>query len=719
VLIFVQSGWAITSVITRHQTSGDFLKGEAQKAIIDSAGTLRLAPETTEVDCGELLKDVWSIHTMHADQDGTLYFGTGPDAKVFRYAQGRCEQVYPVPTEDTAQAADSGIRNEHVFAIANDVAGRLLVAVSGETGKLVRLNQGKAEVVFEDKRVKYIFATVLDQDNNIYLATGPEGLLFRLDPFCQSPELIYDAQDKNLLSLAIHENTIYAGGDQRGLIYKIDPEQKDAVVLYDSDQDEITALLVDDSGNLYAASSSAEAAMVQLKAPGISLKKQPGRPDRPDDRDPNQPSPVGAVLKTPNNDESKEKEEGKSTPPPPMPPAVKVAGHIYKITPDGFVTDIFSEIAVLYSLSQADGKLWLGTGNKGQLFTIDPKTEEDGILFEDKTSSQITSIAHFNGTAYLGLSNPARLIQMAQTFTPQGTYESEMIDAGQPTRWGKLQIEAAIPEGCLVSMACRSGNVKDPNDATLSAWSHETAITKATDLDCPVGRFGQYRLTLSSDPEGKETPVIREVTVAHAVPNLAPNVLAVKAERSRDKKTPHLIDISFAAKDDNRDELEFTLQFRKAGRTTWIPLKDELDQPRYQWDGQTVEDGRYEVRVIANDRKSNTPETALTGSRVSSVFVIDNTAPEITRAQMQVSGHDVTAELLVEDEFSVLGKVQYTVDSNEKWITALPDDLIYDTLAEAFTIPIKDLEPGDHVIAFSVADDLENTRYKTYEVTIP
>jgi len=719
-VILAPACWAVTSVITRHRTSSDFLKGEVEKVIVDSSGTLRLAPKSTEADCGELLKDVWSIHTMYADNDGVLYLGTGPDAKVFRYARGRCEEVYPADVEKPDGSVDSEILNEHVFAIAKDVAGRLLVGVSGESGKLVRLNQGKAEVVFEDKRVKYIFAIALDQNNNIYLGTGPEGLLFRLDPFCQSPELIYDAQDKSLLSLAIDDNTIYAGSDERGLVYKIDPEQKRATVLYDSDQKEVTALLVDDSGNLYAASSSAEAAMAQLKAPsGISLKNEPGRPDRPDNRDPNQPSSAAESLQTPNNDEAKKQEEDKSAPKPPVAPTPKVAGHIYKITPEGFVTDIFSEIAVLYSLAEADGTLWLGTGNKGQLYSIDPETEEKGIVFEDKTSSQITSIARMDGTTFIGLSNPARLMRLEKTFASKGTYESSMIDAGQPAQWGKLQIEADIPDGCLVVLACRSGNVEDPNDATLSPWSHEAAITKATELDCPVGRFCQYRLTLTADSEGGKTPEIREVTAAHVVPNLAPNVLAVKAERSRDKKTPSVIDISFMAKDDNKDDLEFTLQFRKAGRTTWIPLKDELDQPRFQWDGQTVEDGRYEVRVIASDRKSNSPDTALTGSRVSSVFVIDNTAPEITDADLQVSGKDITAKLLVEDEFSVLGKVQYTVDSNEKWTTTLPDDLVYDTLAESFTIPIKDLEPGVHVIAFSVADDLENTRYKTYEVTIP
>jgi outer membrane protein assembly factor BamB len=719
-VILVQACWAVTSVITRHETSDDFLKGEVERVIVDSSGTLRLAPQSAEANCGERLKDVWSIHTMYADKDGVLYLGTGPNAKVFRYAQDRCEQVYPADVENPSGDVDSEILNEHVFAVANDVAGRLLVAVSGETGKLIRLNPGKAEVVFEDKRVRYIFAIALDQNNNIYLGTGPEGLLFRLDPFCQSPELIYDAQDKSLLSLAIHDNTIYAGSDERGLVYKIDPEQKRATVLYDSEQDEVTSLLVDDAGNVYAASSSAQAAMAQLKAAsGISLKKEPGRPDRPDIRDPNLPSPAIESLQTPNNDGAKKQEEDESAPKPPMAPMAKVAGHIYKITPEGFVTDIFSEIAVLYSLARADGTLWLGTGNKGQLYSIDPETEEKGIVFEDKTSSQITSIARMNGTAFLGLSNPARLMRLEKTFASTGTYESPMIDAGQPAQWGKLQIEADIPDGCLVLMACRSGNIEDPNDATLSAWSHEAAITKATQLDCPVGRFCQYRLTLTADPEGGKTPEIREVTAAHVVPNAAPNVVAVKAERSRDKKTPSVIDIGFMVKDDNKDELEFTLQFRKAGRTTWIPLEDELDKPRYQWNGLTVEDGRYEVRVIASDRKSNSPETTLTGSRVSSVFVIDNTAPEIAHAEMQVSGNDVMAGLRVEDEFSVLGKVQYTVDSNEKWVTALPEDLVYDTLAESFTIPIENLEPGVHVIAFSLADDLENIRYKTYEVTIP
>ncbi len=706
---------AVTTVITRHQAGTDFIQGETDKVVVDSGGTLRLAQRSTAIDCGALLDDAWSVHSIVSDAEGVLYLGTGPDAGVIRYADEEVEQIYPIQPADFNELSDSSIRNEHVFAMALDVAGRLLIGVSGQAGKLVRLAQ-EPEVVFEDDRVQYIFAIATDQDDNIYLGTGPEGLVFRLDPFCQNSEIVYEAKDKSILSLAVHDGMVYAGSDERGLVYKIDPATKRASILYDSEQNEVPAILVDESGVVYAVSTSAQAAQMQLKASGLSFKKKPGRPD---DSDESEASPAADSLNTANSDKEKEEKKEKPVPEAPLPPIAKIAGHVYRITPDGFVTDIFSEIAVLYSLLQTDGTLWLGTGNKGQFFSIDSQTEQKAIVFEDKRSSQITSAVKVDGAIYLGLSNPARLVRLDKALEAKGTFDSPLIDAGQPARWGKLQVEADVPDGCQIKMACRSGNVKDPNDATFSDWSEPVVLTEATVLACPVARFCQYRLTLLSGAETNATPVVRQVTAAHVIPNLAPNVVAIKAERSRDKKKPYVIEIAFTAKDDNKDQLEYTLEFRRAGRAGWIPLKDALDKPKFAWDGRTVEDGRYEVRVTANDRKSNTPETALTGSRISDVFVNDNSPPEIKWAHLLVEDGNVTAEMLIEDAFSVLGSVRYTVDSNEKWITAMPDDLVYDTLSEAFTIRIEGLDSGDHVIAFSVADDLQNTRYKTYEVTIP
>lgn len=703
---------AVTSVITRHNSGPDFLKGDAENIVIDSIGTLRLGRRTTHVDCGNLLKDVWSVNCLLADSRGALYLGTSPNGRVIRVLNDTAMQVYPAKSGDAS--IGDGFSNEHIFALGLDVADRLLIGVSGETGRLVRLG-AEVETVFEHAQVQYIFAIARDADNHLYLGTGPEGLIFRLDPFCQNAEIFYDAQDKNILSLAIHDGVLYAGADQRGLVYKLPLDGKAASVLYDSEQTEITALLTDAAGNVYAAATSAQAAAQQIRAASAAMTRSPGRPDS------SGAAPAGSdasTLNTANSDEAKEEPSARPTPPAPQPPASRTAGQVYKITPEGFVTTVFSEMAVFYALERDGTSLWLGTGGDGRLYTIDAVTEEKSIAYEDTLSSQITAMVRMNDGLYLGLSNPARLVRLGKGYEPRGVYESSLVDAGQPARWGKLQLEAELPAGAVISMASRSGNVGDPNDPTFSNWSDDVALTGPADLRSPVGRFLQYRLTLTT-PDADKTPVVREAAISHVVPNLAPTVMSVRAARSRDKNKPTIIEVVFTAQDDNRDELIYTIEFRQVGRDRWILLKEDLTQPKFEWDGRTVEDGRYEVRITADDRKGNSPDTALTGSRISDPFVIDNTPPVIESSTIAVQDRGVVLQMSVRDALTVIGKVAYTVNSHEQWVSVLPDDSVYDTTHETLTLRIDDLESGPNVIAVSVADDLGNTLYKTYEVRIP
>ena len=375
-------------------------------------------------------------------------------------------------------------------------------------------------------------------------------------------------------------------------------------------------------------------------------------------------------------------------------------------------------MAVFYAIVHHQDRLWLGTGGMGRLYTIERVTEEKSIAYEDTLSSQVTALASLGDSLYLGLSNPARLVRLEKGFERRGVYQSSPVDAGQPARWGTLQLEANLPAGTAISMASRSGNVGDPNDPTFSPWSHETPLTGPEDLTSPVGRFLQYRLTLTtSDPE--ITPVVREAAVSHVVPNLAPQVTSVRTARSRDKNKPTITEITFTAQDDNRDELIYKIEFRQVGRSRWILLKDNVTQPRFEWDGRTVEDGRYEVRITADDRKSNCPATALTGTRISDPFVIDNTPPVIERDEIEIQDGSVLLHLAVRDALTIIGKVAFTVNSHEQWTSVLPDDKVYDRTFETFTLRTDDLESGPNVIAVSVADDLDNTLYKTYEVEIP
>jgi len=278
-----------------------------------------------------------------------------------------------------------------------------------------------------------------------------------------------------------------------------------------------------------------------------------------------------------------------------------------------------------------------------------------------------------------------------------------------------MQIEADIPQGCTVQVASRSGNVKDVNDPTFSEWTELVEVTQPVQLRCPLGRFCQYKLVLQSK-DGLKSPLIREIAVASSVPNLAPKVQSVSVSRITSAGKEGAFKISYKAKDDNGDKMIYKIDFRKVGRTNWIELKDELETGSFEWDGKTVEDGRYEVKVTTSDERSNTTTTKLTGSRISEPVVVDNTAPVIKKHSIDKDKKTITLKLLVSDEFSAIGRLNYTVDSNAKWTGTMPDDLVYDTTDEDFTIVIDKLKAGEHIIAVRISDSVGNIVYKTFEV---
>ena len=731
-LVLSSASSAVSSKITRHSSSSDLLKGEAKNVVISSRGTFQLGSSWESLV--EEFEDVWSVNSIVVS-GGTLYIGTSPNGGIYKYSLGKLTKIYPEPsqenaprknTEEKKDANKTGdantvededyLSNEHIFAMATDVTGRLLAGISGDTCRLCRFKNDKYEVILELDEDKYIFAIAIGAGGNIYLGTGPEGKIYQLDPAGKKSQLIYDSQDKNILSLSAgKDGFVYAGSDSRGLVYKINPRTKTATVLYDSDQPEITALLFTEDGALHAAATTAK--IVQAQTQFAAQLPSAGRPEAKAAK-PESSAKGGLQLKIANIKAATGKTPAKRPTPPRKPARPGQASYIYKITGDGFVTDVFSEAAVFFCLAEKDKNLLVGTGNNAQLFTIEPASEQEAITYEDEQASQITAVAVRKEAVYLGTANPAKLIQLGTGFTSTGTYTSDLIDAGQPAQWGKLQIEADIPQGCKVLVASRSGNVKDVNDPTFSEWTEPVEVTKPVQLRCPLGRFCQYKLSLQSK-DGSKSPIVREIAVASSVPNLAPKVEAVNVSSIAAPGKKGTFKISYKAKDNNEDKLIYKIDFRKTGRTSWIELKDELEADNFEWDGRTVEDGRYEVRVTASDERSNTTTTKLTGSRISEPVVVDNTPPVIKRQSINKDDTTVTLNLQISDEFSAIGKLEYTVDSNVEWKGTLPDDMLYDTMDEDFTIVIDKLKAGEHIIAVRISDSVGNIIYKTYEVNLP
>jgi len=745
-LFFSSACLAVSSKVTRHTSSSDLVKGRTEKVVIGSRGTIQLSRAAESlIKEFKSFDDVWSINSI-VISGGTVYFGTSPNGGIYKYNLNKLAKIYPVNADsaqsekkqDDPEKAEAGdieseqyLSNEHIFAMATDVSGRLLAAISGKDCRLCRLEGEKMETIFEPNDAKYIFALALDDGGNIYLGTGPEGKIYQLNPLGKKPQLIYDSQDKNILSLAIGlDGCLYAGSDTRGLVYKIHPRTKKVTVLYDSDQPEITVLLpVENSESdvsLYAAATSAKIVQTQTQFAASTFSgTSPGRPEAQDKSEESAGENKGDIkLEIANTKVASEAKP--SAGPPPVRKGTKPsqASHIYKITQDGFVTDVFGEAAVFFCLAEKDGKLLVGTGNNASLFSVDPTMEQQVVIYEDEQAAQITAIALAGDAVYLGTANPAKLITLGSGFASEGTYTSDLIDAGQPATWGKLQLEASVPQGCKVLLSARSGNVQDVNDPTFSEWSEPAEITAPVQLQCPLGRFCQYKLILQSQ-YGTDSPLIREIAVACTVPNLAPRVESVTVGRIKSAGKQGVFKISHVTKDDNGDKLVYKIDFRKLGRTNWIELKDELEAASFEWDGKTVEDGRYEVRVTASDAGSNTTLTKLAGSRVSEPVIVDNTGPVVKNMKITSSlkdnGQYRVLGIEIADQLSAIGKLEYTIDSNDRWISTVPDDLVYDTTDENFTIRIdaeEDLPKGDHVITVRVSDADGNTTYKTLEVNV-
>lgn len=736
---------AVTSRLTYHNTAEQLLKGKAENVIISSKGTLKLGRGWERLTSD--FNDVWSINCIVVS-GGKIYIGTSPNGGIYRYSLGKTEQIYsalenetkPQKQQDqvnkTDDANESGevvrgdeqLANEHIFAMATDISGRLLTAISGRRCALCRLEDNELRTIFEPDDAKYIFAVSVAKDGTIYLGTGPQGKIYSLDSAGKEAKVLYDSTDKNILSLAIADDgSLLAGSDTRGLVYKIDPDTGSAAVLYDSEQPEVTALLVTPQGDLYAAATSAQVVAAQNKF----ARQAPlaGRPEIKTEQSEQSNPGSSSQLKIANSDKDKQtdnRQEASNR----KPPKPETASHIYKISPQGFVTDVFAETVVLFALAQQNDKLLLGTGNEAELFNIEPATEESAVIYKDQQASQITALAVVGNDIYAGTANPAKLIKINSGYTSNGTYTSDLIDASQPADWGKLQIEAEIPRQCKVFVASRSGNVDDANHPTFSNWTQPVEIKAPVQLQCPLGRFCQYKLLLSTSDESS-SPVIREVAAASTIPNLTPNVKEVTVRRSDKPEKQGFFEIKYNAEDDNGDTLIYKIDFRKLGRRLWIELDKDIKNTEYEWDAKTVEDGRYEIRVTAGDEPSNSPQTAMSASRVSEPVVVDNTPPSIeirsissNKGQMtlitpaEIYSEHANIELTVIDRFSAIEQLAYTIDSNKDFKAAIPDDLVYDTTEENFTLALDKLTDGEHVVSIRAKDSVGNTAYKTVELNV-
>ena len=687
-------------------------RGTADGVAIRSDGRLEAGPATSLLfTAGSSY--VWSVAV---DAAGAAYVGLGGStngsAAVMRVtADGESEKVF-AGTELGVQAVRVG------------TDGAVYAATSPD-GKVYRLRQAgaAAEVVFDSgataEKPRYLWDLAVGKDGAVYVAAGAPAVVYRVGVGAKA-DVLFRTADQHIRCLAMGDDgTLWAGSDGAGVIYRFPTLKAGAkpFAAYAAGRREITSLALGSGGEVYAAAVGAKS--------GSTLP----------------PLPVtGNVAVTVTF----------------LQPGSATAANASSVVPEGSEID---EIAadgtpsklltlkddVVYALLMRGAEVMAATGNRGRVYRVDPKVP--GQFTEVARmggAAQATSFAATKGGVLVGTTNSGKVLRVGDARAAVSTYTSEVFDAGQISRWGRVEVQyvAAAP---VPDISMRTGNVPSP----VEGWSDwEKVRLNEGAAGVPLGRYAQWRAELraGTDVDGvglnylprNVAPVVDEVVVAPgarvaAVPALtqAPTVQVVFPAAAgaaqaisfvqdaatsplTAQKDKNAVTVRWSAHDDNGDDLMFAVWYRGESEANWRLLKDKISDRYYSFDSSLLPDGSYVAKVVASDSPVHTDAEALTGEKVSAGFTVDTTPPVPGALTARMENGKVHATLEARDATSPIAHAEYSVDAGA-WqyvepVGGLSDSLMerYDFTADVPVAAGKVLKPGEHVIAVRVYDRFEN-----------
>jgi hypothetical protein len=471
---------AVETKVWDQSDQADFTKGTPKDLSIRSDGHVTLSPTFKELDSTNV-PYLWAITQ---DAKGTLYYAGGAPT-------GATTKVYALPPNGKPKVV-AELTGLEIHSLALDNRGRLYAAVLPDA-KIYRIISGGKPELFFDPKCKYIWAMAFDSAGALFVATGDAGLIYKITPNGQGSKF-FDTEETHARSMIIDESgNLIVGTEPSGLVMRITPEGK-SFVLYQTSKREVTAV-AERGGIIYAASVGNKTGTTSVTGPAPVLPSTPA---------PIQPT--GA--------------QRTGTPPPSLPPAVgsisaAITGgsEFYRIQKDGFAERIWNSSAdLIYAIAfDAAGKPILGTGNRGLIYRVD--SDELSTQLLNAPPTQVTAFWQGrNNVVYAATGNVGNVYAIGPGMQTSGTLESDVLDAGEFSHWGKVHVAPAT-EVTGIQLETRSGNVSNPEN-NWSSWSKVNISQIGGAIASPAARFLQYRLTLRCLPSG-QSPELSAVDIAY------------------------------------------------------------------------------------------------------------------------------------------------------------------------------------------------------------
>lgn len=642
---------------------------------------------------------------------GELIVSTGNNGTVYRVFPETEPEVLIQPEESLSRA------------LAVDEQGRVYVGTSPK-GRVYRIDSEGRQEVFFDPTDLYIWDLEMGPDGMLYIATGGSGKVYRV-PLDYRPgeeaEVLFEASEThvNRMAFTADGSALVIGCGTGGNLYQLDL-QGNHRALYHSGAEEIKSIFPHSDGSIYFSTFSSNNSSKSSNA-SASTRATNNNGEEEDS------NPFLMTIFAKNLPED---------------------NGLMRLDADGNINTVWSlspnKIFTVFPETEED---WLiGSGTNGRVFRAHSMNQWSNVLTVP-TGGEVTQIVKTgdaDGSLFLISSNPARIYKLGASISDEAIYTSEVIDTGKMVQWGTLRylsVTGTFTNG--VEIETRSGNIEDPN----RSWSDWQAL-EGNRIQSPNSRFVQYKVRMYPENPGLQRiqifyqeqnlqPTIDEIRIVpgafglYAPPRQSQNMNFSKVFQSNSNlgQTPRIPQLVrekeegamtavWMPGDPNRDRLLFDLFVKRVGENDWIQIASDLENPIFAMDIRGLEEGYYQLKVVADDRLDNQADLAHRFEKLSDPFLIDFTSPVVSFESQEVLEDRYRASIVVEDKFGVIERAYYVLNGGHM-MKAIPDDGMFDSTLERFEIELHDLKPGSYSLVFQGYDENGNIGVITQHFQVP
>lgn len=428
----------------------------------------------------------------------------------------------------------------YIWSSAVDNSGNVYLG-TGNDGRVFKVDASGKGALFADLTELDVSALAVGRNGEIYAGTSPDGKVYRIDSSGKA-EVFFDPNDKYIWSLAVlADGSLAVGTGENGKIYKVRSANAapDLSLLFDTSETHIISLAADRQGNLFAGTDSG-GLVIRFGADGkpFALLDSPLREihDLAVGAD-------GSVYALALSDAASTARQTPTT----------VSGQ----TSDGTtVTATVVSTETPQTEQPAKSRYDLTTA-KSAVYRILPDGGND-VIWSSANVTGFSVYAHQTGNGVLvGTADKGRIYSVTndgrETLVLQSgegqisTIESDgkrifatSSNQGRLYSFGAENVAEGIYESAVrdaravalwgriwwrsggnVSIQTRTGNTEKP-DETWSDWSSAATEAKGAQITSPRARFMQWRAVL------RGSGVLNEVGVSYLARNIAPEILSIQ-----------------------------------------------------------------------------------------------------------------------------------------------------------------------------------------------